>query len=36
MKHPPLHQAMLNEVRNDGSREIAAMAISAFDIALGI
>jgi L-alanine-DL-glutamate epimerase-like enolase superfamily enzyme len=31
---PALHQAMLHEVRNDGSRGIAAMAISALDIAL--
>jgi L-alanine-DL-glutamate epimerase-like enolase superfamily enzyme len=31
---PALHEAMLNEVRNDGSRGIGAMAISALDIAL--
>jgi L-alanine-DL-glutamate epimerase-like enolase superfamily enzyme len=31
---PCLHRAMLAQVRNDGSRGIAAMAISALDIAL--
>lgn len=31
---PRLHQAMLREVRNDGSRGIASMAISALDVAL--
>ena len=33
-KIPSLHQSMLAHVRNDGSRGIAAMAISALDIAL--
>jgi hypothetical protein len=36
MKYLPLHQAMLNEVRNDAGPGSAAMAISALDIALGI
>lgn len=31
---PSIHQSMLAQVRNDGSRGIAAMAISALDIAL--
>jgi L-alanine-DL-glutamate epimerase-like enolase superfamily enzyme len=31
---PGLHQSMLQQVRNDGSRGIASMAISALDIAL--
>lgn len=31
---PRLHQAMLREARNDGTRGIAAMAISALDVAL--
>lgn len=31
---PALHQSMLERVRNDGSRGIASMAISALDIAL--
>jgi len=31
---PRLHRSMLNEVRNDGSRGIASMAISALDVAL--
>jgi L-alanine-DL-glutamate epimerase-like enolase superfamily enzyme len=31
---PRLHNAMLRQVRNDGSRGLAAMAISALDIAL--
>jgi L-alanine-DL-glutamate epimerase-like enolase superfamily enzyme len=31
---PALHQSMLEQVRNDGSRGIASMAISALDVAL--
>jgi L-alanine-DL-glutamate epimerase-like enolase superfamily enzyme len=31
---PALHEAMLNEIRNDSSRGIGAMAVSALDIAL--
>jgi L-alanine-DL-glutamate epimerase-like enolase superfamily enzyme len=31
---PDLHASMLHQVRNDGSRGIAAMAISALDVAL--
>jgi len=31
---PSLHESMLDQVRNDGSRGIASMAISALDIAL--
>jgi L-alanine-DL-glutamate epimerase-like enolase superfamily enzyme len=34
MDIPALHQSMLEVVRNDGSRGIAAMAISALDVAL--
>lgn len=34
MDLPALHQALLQQVRNDGSRGIAAMAIAAIDIAL--
>ena len=31
---PAIHESMLEQVRNDGSRGIASMAISALDIAL--
>ncbi len=31
---PKLHESMLREVRNDGSRGIASMAVSALDVAL--
>ena len=33
---PDLYDSMLRQVRNDGSRGIASMAISALDVAFGI